>query len=82
MKKIMRYASIVFAFLATTTAFAAGLPCEELKAKIAKKIEDKGVKNYQLNVVDKNLETTNRIVGTCEGGSKKITYERVKQMAP
>lgn len=75
-QKIM-LASLLLCSLITSSAVAAGLPCEELNAKIVKKIEGKGVKNYELTIVDKNTETKNRVVGTCEAGSKKIIYERL-----
>lgn len=65
--------------LGSTSVLAAGLPCEELKARIVKKVEGKGVTNYQLTIVDKDFETKNRVVGTCEAGSKKIIYEKVKK---
>ena len=61
--------------LTTTSAFAQK-PCEELKAEIAAKIEAKGVKTYTLDIVPAEDTGDERIVGSCEGGSKKITYRR------
>jgi hypothetical protein len=58
------------------SASAIGLSCDDLKAKIEKKVDGKGVKGYTLTVVDKATETKNRVVGTCESGAKKIIYER------
>lgn len=78
MKKIFAFASLLLSTMLMTTAWAGGLSCETLKEKIAKKVDGKGVKNYQLIIVDKDTETKNRVVGTCEGGAKKIIYEKIK----
>ena len=56
-------------------AMAAGKPCEELKAEIASKLDAKGVKNYELEIVDKE-KVAGKDVGTCEAGKKKIVYNR------
>jgi hypothetical protein len=50
--------------------------CEELKAEIATKLEAKGVKNPQLEIVANEDVTDQRVVGSCDGGTKKITYKR------
>ena len=51
--------------------------CEELKSEIAEKLEAKNVKGYTLEIVDKDKEVTDgRVVGSCEGGTKKIVYRR------
>ena len=58
-------------------AQAAGVkPCEELKTEIVAKLEAKGVKNYQLDIVAAADVKDQSVVGSCEGGSKKITYRR------
>ncbi len=75
MKKLILASSLM---LMALSASANGLSCEDLKAKIEKKLEGKAVKGYTLTVVDKATETTNRVVGTCEAGSKKIIYEKTK----
>ncbi len=54
----------------------AGVPCEEVKADIAKKIEANGVKAYTLEVVAKDKEAEGKVVGTCGGGASKIVYTR------
>ncbi|WP_339453854.1 DUF1161 domain-containing protein [Pseudomonas sp. EA_5y_Pfl2_R50] len=56
-------------------AFAAGKPCEELKAEIAAKLDAKGVSGYSLEIVDKGA-TGGKVVGSCEGGTKDIVYTR------
>jgi hypothetical protein len=58
------------------TAFAAGKPCEEVKADIAAKLDAKGVSGYSLEVVDKDAAAGGKVVGKCEAGSKVIVYTK------
>jgi hypothetical protein len=52
-------------------------PCEDLKAEIAAKLDAKNVKDYSLDIVDKDADAAaGKVVGTCEGGMKKIIYKR------
>jgi hypothetical protein len=51
-------------------------PCEELKDEITKKLDAKGVKGYTLEIVAKDKDAEGKVVGTCEGGTKKIIYTR------
>ena len=52
-------------------------PCEELKAEIARNIEAKGIKKYQLEIVaGAEANGSKKVVGTCERGSRKITYTK------
>ena len=63
--------------LAASSTFAAGKPCEELKTEIAAKLDAKKVTGYTLDIVDADDKAGNaRVVGTCEGGAKKITYTK------
>jgi hypothetical protein len=75
MKPIVVVAILLFA---SASAFAqAAKPCEELKAEIAKKLDAKGVKSYSLDIMAKDdKEGEGKVVGTCEGGTKKIVYLR------
>lgn len=51
--------------------------CDELKEKIAAKMESKGVKGAVLTVTPAvDAGKTGKIVGSCEGGSKKIVYTK------
>jgi hypothetical protein len=50
--------------------------CEELKSEIAKKLDDKGVKGYTLDIVAKDKDAEGKVVGTCDGGTKKIIYTK------
>jgi hypothetical protein len=51
-------------------------PCEELKAEIAAKIEANGVKSYTLEIVENDKVGDGKVVGSCEGGTKKIVYTK------
>ncbi|MGE0358784.1 MAG: DUF1161 domain-containing protein [Burkholderiales bacterium] len=69
--------------LACLLAFAA-MPalarksCEELKGEIEEKLKAKGVKSWTLEIVAKDEEKEGRVVGTCDGGTKKLVYRRGK----
>src|SRR6266404_4498260 len=58
----------------------AAKPCEELKDEITKKRDAKGVKGYTLDIVAKDKDSEGKVVGTCDGGTKKIIY--TKNSAP
>ena len=51
-------------------------PCEDLKDEITKKLDAKGVKSYSLEIVAKDKDAEGKLVGTCDGGTKKIIYNR------
>jgi Protein of unknown function (DUF1161) len=73
---------VAAALVAPMSAFAqAAKPCEELKSEIAKKMDANGVKSYTLDVVEKDKDAQGKVVGTCEGGTKKIVYSRTTDSA-
>ena len=51
-------------------------PCEELKAEIDAKIKKNGIPAYSLDVVDMETQAEGKVVGTCDGQTKKIVYKR------
>jgi hypothetical protein len=76
MKPLVTIAVLLFA---SVSVCAQGpKPCEELKAEIAQKIEAKNVKSYSLEIVpsEKAKEVEGKVVGSCEGGTKKIVYRK------
>ena len=77
-----KMAVVALAALAPVCVFAQGKSCDDLKAEIAKKIEANGVKDYTLDVVDKDAQSDAKVVGTCGGGTKKIVYTRGVAAAP
>jgi hypothetical protein len=73
MKTLMIVAS---AMLIASPAFAQVKSCDELKSEIEAKIKNNGVKVFTLTVVDKDAAADGKVVGTCDGGSKKIVYKK------
>ncbi|MCQ4165034.1 DUF1161 domain-containing protein [Tahibacter harae] len=78
MKTVLTLVAIAL-FLSTATAWARK-PCEELKTEIAAGLDAKGVQHYTLEIIAKDSQDPRRTVGSCNGGSEKIVYER--QPAP
>jgi hypothetical protein len=68
-------AALVVALFALP-AFAQVKNCEELKAEIQAKLDAKGVKGAVLEIVPNDQVKDEKVVGSCEGGTKKITYKR------
>ncbi len=70
----------VLIFLLTTASMAqpalAAKPCEELKAEIAAMLDKAGVKSYVLEIVPNDKVGDAKVVGRCDGGTRKITYTR------
>ena len=50
--------------------------CNELKGEIEAKIKKNGVEKFSLDIVDKDAQADGKVVGTCDGGTKKIVYKR------
>ena len=74
MKVWMTLAAVLF--VPACSYAQAAKPCEELKSEIATKLDAKGVKSYSLEIVPKDQDAAGKVVGTCEGGTKKIVYSR------
>jgi Protein of unknown function (DUF1161) len=62
--------------LTVIPAFPALKPCEELKSEIVAKLEARGVKDYHVDVVTAGEAKDKTVIGSCEGGTKKITYAK------
>jgi hypothetical protein len=50
--------------------------CDDLKAAIDGKLKAKGVKAFTLDIVPAADVKTEKVVGSCEAGAKKIIYKR------
>ena len=48
----------------------------ELKGEIEAKIKKNGVEKFTLDVLEADAQSDGKVVGTCDGGSKKIVYKR------
>ena len=58
-------------------AVAEPKPCEELRAEIEVKIQAAGVASYTLEIVPNDeVQDQSMVVGSCDGGTKKIVYQR------
>jgi hypothetical protein len=70
--------AIVASLLIAAPALAQRKDCEELKTEIDAKIKKNGVKEFSLEVVpnEQVKEGTGAVVGSCDGGTKKIVYKR------
>ena len=73
----IQYLIVAAALVVPASGYAqAAKPCEELKSEIAKKMDANGVKSYSLDIVEKDKDAAGKVVGTCDGGTKKIVYTR------
>lgn len=72
MRKML--ATLALCSLATTAQAGGG--CENLKAAIDAKIQAKGVRGYSLDIVAAGDVGSAKVVGNCEGGTKRIVYAR------
>ena len=57
-------------------AWAQKKDCNELKAEIEAKIKKNGVDKFTLDIVDADKQADGKVVGTCDGGAKKIVYKK------
>jgi hypothetical protein len=77
MKYSARTAAACVALALFATPAMAMKDCETLKSEIDAKLQAKGVQGYSLTIVDQASEVGDaRVVGTCDGGKRKITYKR------
>ena len=75
MRKLLLAALVL---LLAAPAYGAGKPCEELKSEIDAKLKEKKVEGYTLEIVANDDVKDQKVVGSCEGGTKKIVYKREK----
>lgn len=68
--------SLSLTFAAAPVAAAGPKNCEELRSEIAAKLDAKSVQHYQLTVLEASAVQEHQIVGSCAGGSMRITYQR------
>jgi len=68
--------AVVALLLVTAPAMAQRKDCEELKTEIEAKIKANGVKEFTLQIVANEDAKDGSVVGSCDGGTKKIIYKR------
>lgn len=72
----MKTTVLFLALLAFFGQAHAAKACEELKSEIATKLDGKGVKGYELTIVETDKVGEGPAVGSCDGGKQKIVYSR------
>lgn len=77
MKRVL-FLLVVAAMFACPPAFAKTKACEDLKAAIEAQLAKKGVKEYTLEILPADQVKGQKVVGSCDGGAKKIVYSRKK----
>lgn len=74
--RIPRWTVLLACLLGSPGLGAVVKTCEDLVVEIAAKIDATGIKGYTLEIVPAELVSGDKVVGTCDRGTKKITYMR------
>ena len=69
-------AAVVIGLAFSGPALAQRKDCGELRGEIEAKIKKNGVDKFSLDVVEAEKQAEGKVVGTCDGGTKKIVYKR------
>lgn len=69
-------AAVVVGLAISGPALAQKKDCGELKGEIEAKIKKNGVDKFSLDVVEADKQAAGKVVGTCDGGTKKIVYKK------
>ena len=69
-------AAVVVGLAVSGPVLAQRKDCAELKGEIEAKIKKNGVEKFTLEVVEADKQAEGKVVGTCDGGTKKIVYKR------
>jgi hypothetical protein len=72
----MIVAAVVVGMAVSGPALAQRKDCGELKGEIEAKIKKNGVEKFSLDVLEKDAQADGKVVGTCDGGTKKIVYKK------
>ncbi|MBK9573433.1 MAG: DUF1161 domain-containing protein [Rhodoferax sp.] len=72
----MKNLMLAFVLLALVVPAWAKKSCDELKTKIAAKMEARGVRARNSTSWPGEEVKDQKVVGSCEGGTKKITYKK------
>jgi hypothetical protein len=74
---MVRLIVVIAALGLASTAWAQKKDCNDLKCEIEAKIKKNGVDKFTLDIVDADKKDEGgKVVGTCDGGAKKIVYKR------
>jgi hypothetical protein len=69
-------AAVVVGMAVAGPALAQRKDCGELRGEIEAKIKKNGVEKFSLDVIEADKQGDGKVVGTCDGGTKKIVYKR------
>jgi hypothetical protein len=72
----MKLSLLFLALSCVSTATLAATSCDDVKATIAAKLDAKGVAGYSLDAVANDAVGDGKVIGSCDGGTKKIVYAR------
>jgi hypothetical protein len=72
----MRAIVLLAALMLAASPALARKDCEELKSEIEAKIKANGVPVFTLEIVPTDEVKDGEVVGSCDGGTKKIVYKR------
>ena len=72
----MRKTALSLLLVLAATPALAQKACSELKAEIDSKIARNGVTVLTTVIVERDAEVDGKVVGTCDGGTRKIVYKR------
>jgi hypothetical protein len=76
MVRLIIAAFVVVGLAGTASAQSMRKDCTELKGEIEAKIKRNGVEKFSLDIVDMDAQAEGKVVGTCDGNTKKIVYKR------
>ena len=69
-------AAVALGMAVSGPALAQRKDCAELKGEIEAKIKANGVEKFSLDVIEADKQGEGKVVGTCDGGTKKIVYKK------
>jgi len=72
----MRAIVLLAALMLAASPALARKDCEKLKSEIDAKIKANGVPVYTLEIVPNDEVKDGEVVGSCDGGTKKIVFKR------
>lgn len=67
---------MIIGLLLSAAPALAAKDCDELKSEIAARLDAKGVQGYTLDIVLNDQVGEQKVVGSCDAGTKKIVYKR------
>jgi hypothetical protein len=75
MKRVVVFALALSSL--SVPALAQKKSCDELKMEISAQLDAKGVQKYTLTILEvKDVKDSDKVVGSCDGGTRRITYTR------